>query len=298
MLQKSLWAELRSGLGLAIVGTALAGTAADAQSHPRYTPDGQQIAHFSFNLEAGAADLQVSRLADGVTQPVETGQVWSVNPTWAPDGQGLVFIAGPGGMSDVWDVFSIDLVSGAVEPVTRTPEREMHTQLSVDGRHLVFIRMGDGPDVWMRDVETGQEWPIAAGQDRDFHPKWSRDGTSVVFDRTSADGRSMIWRAGLHDEAGEMLAEAPDGERLSLPDISETGAVYAIHTAQTGSTLVRLDPQGTVTPVLTAAEGERLGGFDIRPDGQAVAITITDEGGRPRLYQIELSSGARTLVFE
>lgn len=276
---------------------ALQGTA-DAQSHPRISPDGRQVAHFSFDLDAGTADILITDIGTGETLAAPTGCEWSVNPAWVPDGNSIVFIGAPLGMADQWDVYEISLDDGVVAPLMQTPEREMHTQVSPDGSQIAFVRMTDGPDIWVLDRGHAEPRQLTRGTGRDFHPKWDEAGQVLVFDRTTDDLPTGIVRVATASGAEAELAAAPEGGRLRLADVGPSGVVYAIQSVGPHYALVELRG-GDEGHIITRAEGtETFGAFDVHPDGASVLLSVTGEDGRGRLYQIELESGARTLVYE
>lgn len=80
--------------------------------HPAWAPDGRQLAfatdRFTTNLETlafGALRLAIMAPATQQVRPVEafaTGK--HINPHWTPDGTGLVFVAEPDGISNVYRV--------------------------------------------------------------------------------------------------------------------------------------------------------------------------------------------------
>jgi len=296
-LNISLFGPLTGTVSLAALAGMMSPDAL-AQSHPRFSPDGRQVAHFRFDLDAGTADILISDLVSGEAEPVQTGHAWSVNPAWTPDGETLVFASGPAGISDVWDIYEINLGDGVVTAITDTPEREMHTQVSPDGRHLSFVRMTDGPNVWIMDRVSGAEHMIAAGPARDFHPKWDADGQNLVFDRTVDDALSVVWSASVDGGEGRQVAAGEAGQRLAGPNYSDDGAVYAIASREGTFSLLAFEEGREPQTVLTAQADERFGAFDIHPDGQSAVMSVTGADGQIRLFQVDLATGARTLVFE
>jgi dipeptidyl aminopeptidase/acylaminoacyl peptidase len=262
--------------GLALAGVASA--AADAQAaHPQFSPDGSQLAYFTFDLEAGEASILIRDMASGETRTLETGLAWSVNPVWAPDGESLAF-TGADGMRGVWDIYSVSAEGGEARALTQTPEREFHPHLSPDGERLVFIRMEGGSEVWLMEMASGETRALTDTPHGEFHPKWSADGRSVLFDRGVEDGGSQIIE--LDVETGEETLRAgvsSDIRRVGLPSaFGEGGWMYASNFPEQGGWAAYADG---VSRAFSPEDGSRVGGSSLRPGTSQIALELDDGNG-------------------
>lgn len=87
--------------------------------------------------------------------------------------------------SSIWS-FPLDanhgVVSGAPERLTPGVAAQLRSDLSVDGKTIVFLSVQDGqPDVWVRNLTTGAERNLTANSAFENQPKLSRDGRRVAY---------------------------------------------------------------------------------------------------------------------
>ena len=73
--------------------------------------------------------------------------------TWLPDGQTLLVPA-------QGDVYTVDVRTGAVRPLVKTPEAEEYPEASPDGSRVAFVRKSD---LFVVDVATGRETRLTRG---------------------------------------------------------------------------------------------------------------------------------------
>jgi Tol biopolymer transport system component len=153
-----------------------------------WEPDGKTI--------STAADVQgIPRLfhvpIDGRT-PSVFGQEYSVNPTWAPDGQFVVFSG-----ADIGTTFPIKGLTGAGAPYSvpaLTLTRGARHLAFLNGKRALVVLRGEiqHKDLWSIDLETGSERQLT-NLPADFNVSdfdISSDGTEVIFER--AEERSEV----------------------------------------------------------------------------------------------------------
>lgn len=99
----------------------LTSTAAQAESAPRYSPDGQRIAYFSTRDGAERESIWVTG-ADGTkpTRLVEDANT-NIYPRWTVDGQELVFYSRTPGPRPQADLRRVALAGGAPESLPIKP---------------------------------------------------------------------------------------------------------------------------------------------------------------------------------
>jgi TolB protein len=159
-----------------------------------------------------------------------------IHPALAPDGTRLAFTSNRAGS---WDLYWMDLATGAVTQVTNTPEYDGSPSWSPDGLWLAYesyvpVEEDDNLDIFIRPLD-GSSGPIRLTDDpaADHSPAWSPQGRSLALISTRS-GDAEVWLADLDQvdnrytnlsrEAHSVEAHpvwSPDGGKLawsSTPD--------------------------------------------------------------------------------
>jgi dipeptidyl-peptidase-4 len=131
-------------------------------SHLQWHPDGKRLTFLRRSgettslLAIDTAKGVTSLLLDG-TKVLMPGDKATPLPlataTWLPDGTTLLVPA-------AGDVFTVDVRSGKVRALVRTPETEELAEASPDGARVAFVRKSD---LWVVDVATGRETRLTHG---------------------------------------------------------------------------------------------------------------------------------------
>jgi dipeptidyl-peptidase-4 len=131
-------------------------------SHLQWHPDGKRL---TFLRRAGevtslhavdATKGTTSLLLDGaklMTPGEKPEPLPLAAASWLPDGTTLLVPA-------AGDVFTVDVRTGAVRALVRTPETEEFAEASPDGTRVAFVRKSD---LWIVDVATGHETRLTGG---------------------------------------------------------------------------------------------------------------------------------------
>ena len=163
---------------------------------------------------------------------------WALFPEdWSRDGQSLIYTTNG---ETAWDLWAMDIASGAAHALMATPNNELQARVSPDGRWLAYT--SDESGRWNVYVTS---FPGAVGKwqvstDGGSQPQWRGDGNELFF--IAPDGRltatSVRGGAALEFGARQPLfqtpltfllapyrsdyAAAPDGQRFlintSIPD--------------------------------------------------------------------------------
>jgi dipeptidyl-peptidase-4 len=131
-------------------------------SRLQWHPDGRRLTFLRRSGETSslhALDVtkgEASLLLDG-TKALVPGDKPRPLPlasgTWLPDGQTLLVPA-------QGDVYTVDVRTGAVRPLVKTPEAEEYPEASPDGSRVAFVRKSD---LFVVDVATGRETRLTRG---------------------------------------------------------------------------------------------------------------------------------------
>jgi Tol biopolymer transport system component len=171
-------------------GTRRVAEALDARGAPAWSPDGRWLA-IAANRDSEPQLFKIP--VDGGT-PVLLVKEYSTDPTWAPNGQFLVYSG-----ADVGTTFPVRAVGA-----DGTPRPLPDLILTRGARRLVFldqdtlvIMKGDisHKEFWSVDLETGRERQLTSLQrgsiisDFDVSP----DGREIIFDRTREESDIVLF---------------------------------------------------------------------------------------------------------
>ena len=184
---------------------------------PVESPDGARVAFSGLRASVGHPEVWVMN-ADGSDQrrltvtPELPGQesVWSLHPTWSPDGSQIAYASTASGSTQIWvmnadgsDQRQLTAGLGPDYPHTNVPA------WSFDGARIAFWagferRFGE---VWTMapdgsDPRSLTDTPDPRNSD---DPQWSPDGAMIIFGRGLAGDRAM-WVARVEDGEAEPFA--------------------------------------------------------------------------------------------
>jgi eukaryotic-like serine/threonine-protein kinase len=249
--------------------------------------DGETVAAYQMEQGLWLIDTRrgvATRLADGYA------------PVWSPDSRNLVFsmaTTGPPG-PHVLDV----MAGGEAKRAGTFPLAALATDWTPDGRQLLVETLFNrSRSILLHSLESGESEPLLVGEFEQGRARVSPDGRFVAFFSTES-GRSEIY-----------VASFPrPGRRFRV----STGGGSEARWSADGRALFHSDGRRiTRVPVLTEGEefragdevvvfeDERLGHWDVAPDGRLLVSLATGERSRPPLIVISdwrAASGIRTSV--
>lgn len=239
------------------------------------------------------------------------GAEYNVSPALSPDGRHLAFLSNR-------DLFSIDLYLADVA-TGKIEKRLTHTAVSPhfqslefinsagawsrDGGRFVFSSITNGrPTLAIYDVKAQhvqREIPLRELGEI-LNPTWSPDGNSIAFSALNG-GLTDLY---ILDLATSNLRQLTDDPYADLtPAWSPDGKMIAFSTDRFGSDLARLAMGPYQLALIDPATGHitRPGRGDQSkqinpqwtPDGRSL-VFISDRGGIPNLWRIDVASGAET----
>jgi dipeptidyl aminopeptidase/acylaminoacyl peptidase len=143
----------------------------------------------------------------GAPRAVTSGDFDEHSLAWGGDGSEIIFLSNREKDPDAilnYDIYAVNVASGAVRQVTKTAGVEMTPALSPDGRSIAYVAtsrrittidsVAEDTHLWVVPTAGGTARELNRAQDRrTTAPRWSRDGAHVsflAFDR----GRSSVYR--------------------------------------------------------------------------------------------------------
>ena len=193
--------------------------------HPRPSPDGGSIA-FDSDRD-GERGVYVADASGRDVRRV-SGEGFAAVPSWSPDGKRLAFVRSERGRPRVWNIWTVDVASGAVARITSHaygqpwgaawfPDGDRIAYSHED--RLIVRSLGGGP---VRIFNS----PIARRLVRT--PAVSPDGNNIIF-QVRGDG---VWMLDLASERLRRILEDASAEEFTW---SADGRRVAYHSRRSGS---------------------------------------------------------------
>jgi dipeptidyl aminopeptidase/acylaminoacyl peptidase len=268
-------------------------------SAPAFSPDGSRIAFVAQAL--GKPQIHVLALADGLAQPLTSGELAPGEAIWSPDGRYLAFVG---------------RVEAKPATIPGVPEKLKGADVAPDPKIVSDLfwradgageRKPGADHLFTVEVASGAVTQVTRGDSDavDGAPAWTPDGRSlvapVVKDPIDGPQESDLWLfdAGgkaaprqLTSRAGSEFAPrvSPDGRTVAFLGSAASGEFYAMPELWTA-------PMAPGAPVrhLSAGLDRTVFGFSWREDGAALHALYADEGVQ-RIAEIDAASGAARVV--
>ena len=212
---------------------------------PSWSPDGRKVAFLSTKTDECAflyvVDIDGKNLRKLTNEKKPSLQCQEFPPTWNPSSTAVAFVKQNGAyldrvldtLPDDLDIWSADVASGALTPVSRrVQDVEKAPSWSPDGRLVAFIARPPGSwvcQVWVATPNGDQARAITSlGRfelNSEWAPSWSPDGTQLAFFARGLcvcrrDGSNLKRIAGAEMSAthrpGDAPTWSPDGRHLAM----------------------------------------------------------------------------------
>jgi len=174
-----------------------------------FSPDGNRLAVFA-KREKGRALMLFDVLGRKLERVIEMEVEQQNSPAFSPDGRQVAFSGNRGGR---FDIFLLDLESGAVTNLTDDELYDGAPVFSPDGRGIVYsATVGhDHAQLFRFDLaDPGTRYQLTSGEWSDRDAVFSSDGKWIVFtsDRTGIDN---IWALELETGRNVQVTNAVTG---------------------------------------------------------------------------------------
>jgi serine/threonine protein kinase/Tol biopolymer transport system component len=257
-------------------------------THPAFSPDGQQIAFRSERdgggiFLMGATGESVRRLTD-----------FGFNPAWSPDGMRIAFakegVAGPLARRLDSELWIVEVATGQKRMVTRGDA--VQPSWSPNGRRIAYWGLPAGSArriVWTVSAVSGgggEPVPVTGGEHLDWNPVWAPDGESLYF-VSDRSGSFNVWRVAVDEATGRVEGEpqpvTSSSQSIGMISLSRDGGriVYATNEGKANLERVAFDPSrgdaadaadvaGEAAPVTQGSRAVRSAAAS--PDGKALVF--------------------------
>ena len=188
-----------------------------------------------------------------------------ITPAISPDGQTVAFASNRSGY---WDIYLLDLASGAITRLTDSLAYEAAPSWSPDSQWVAYEAYNENNlDIVIQSVQTPSDViQLTDGPAADYSPAWSPRGRQITFvsDRTGDDD---VWLADLDKSEDQRFinlsqdasskdthpAWSPDG--TSLAWVEEQDGLHSLY-------ISRMEASSEANPTLPTAERHYLGSGD------------------------------------
>ena len=202
---------------------------------PRISADGTRVVVDISDPALGTGDLWIFDRALGTSVRVTHSPADERVPIWSPDGRTLFFASDAAGPPDLYRRF---LDSGREELLLRTPGIEQPTDISPDGREMLFYKANRAAsgDLWRLRLDgSGQVAGVQQSPAVESSGRFSPDGRWVTYDSNesgrfeayieSLDNPGLRWKVsrdgGINPEWGaggaELFFVGAGSQLMSIP---------------------------------------------------------------------------------
>lgn len=176
----------------------------------------------------------------------------------------------------VWQLYSLDLASGARTRLTRSQADDLHPNVSPDGAWIAFGSMRSGTAaIWRLRRDGGEAERLSRGAGEFHDPCWTADGRGVLYGSRRGGGEH-IYSLDLATRRERQLTSG--FWRDILPSASPDGAAVAFARNKLGWDVYRMGIDGAGVRALTGKGGNCRP--DWSPDGRRIAYVSDVADGK------------------
>ena len=202
--------------------------------------------------ESGYAQIFSHQLLGQPFTRLTSGNWDDIDPALSPDGQHIAFASDRSG---AWDLYLLNLLTGATTQITEDKEFDGHPAWSPDGAWLLYEHYADSDqEIYIQPID-GSVDPvrISAGNGADYAPAWRPNAQQIAF-VSDRGGAAQIWLVDLEAEGDARFQQlvdiariqnspawSPDGDWLAWSQLEDgTWTIYAQNFNDSNSTPRRI----------------------------------------------------------
>ena len=170
---------------------------------PRWSLDGKKLV-FQAIVPGGQWQIYMTSAEGGIPQALTPESCHQFDPSWAPDGNSIVFDVRKCNNSAAIRLFDLRTRQVSLLPGA---EMKISARWSPDGRYISAHYMRK---MWLYDV-TSQKWE-ELGELNPAYPQWSSDGKYIYFS-TTGQSDAALFRVRIADRKVEQVASLKDIRR-------------------------------------------------------------------------------------
>jgi Tol biopolymer transport system component len=208
----------------------------------------------------------------------------------AKPGQGIILFQSR--VDELWQIFSLDLSSGARTRLTRSAADDYYPSASPDGSWIVFeSNRGGSVAVWRMRADGTQVEQLTAAGSQCSAPCWG-SGSSSVFYNSPKSGREQIFVLEL-DPRRELRLTNSFWPSI-LPAVAPDGSAIVFSRNKLGWDVYRMNPDGSGVTALTAKGGNCRP--DWSPDGKQIAFVSDVADGKGDVWTMDADGKNKTCI--
>jgi serine/threonine-protein kinase len=265
-----------------------------AYRHLRLAPDGKRVALGS--SEPGQGEIYIWDLtrpgSSAIRMTVAPGIDWF--PVWMPGGRRIVFGSWRGGRFS--NLYMLDLETGSTRRLTDSPDMQLPTSITPDGKTVIFTNFTKGLQALhldaVSDVMTLVETP---GEER--NAELSPDGRWLAYEGESATipgqldiyVRSFpnvnrgLWQ--ISKDGGTFPVWSRDGQELFYARVD--GTILAVPVEASAGTWKAGTPKELFHGAYLMREGSLGRQYDVAHDGRFLMLKREPTSGSPHLVMVQ-----------
>jgi serine/threonine-protein kinase len=262
--------------------------------HPRLAPDGKRVALDPYSGSEG--EIYVWELtrpwSSAVRMTVAPGIDWF--PVWMPSGRRIVFGSWrAGGFSNL---YVLDLETGSTERLTDSPEMQLPTSITPDGKTLIFTNFTkslqalrvDGRNDPVTLVETPGEERNAELSPNGQWLAYEGESPSIpgqldIYVRPFPSVTRGLWQ--VTRDGGTFPVWSRDGRELFYAKLD--GTIVAVPVETSSATWKAGSPKGLFRGPYFLRDGSLGREYDVAPDGRFLMLKHEPTSASPHLVIVQ-----------